>query len=263
MEKWLVHTKKADFNKFGEIFGVSPVIARIIRNRDIVEETDFREYLECDMSKLCSPLQLKDMEKAVHMIADSIRNGEKIRIIGDYDIDGVCSGYILTDGFEQLGARVDFDVPERIADGYGLNERLIKKSHDDGVNLIVTCDNGIAAAEQIDFAKHLGIKIVVTDHHEVPYEIIEGSRRYRVPDADAVIDQKQPDCGYPFKELCGAGVAYKLLEALYDEMSGQPDMKLAFTEKYLTFAAVATIGDIVPLLGENRTIVKKIGRAHV
>lgn len=256
MEKWLVHAKKADFNKLGEEFGISPIVARIIRNRDIVEKEKFREYLECSMNQLYSPMMLKDMKKAVDIIIYAIKNGETIRVIGDYDIDGVCSGYILTDALEQFGAKVDFDVPERITDGYGLNERLIKQSHDDGVNLIVTCDNGIAAAKQIEYAKKLGMKIVVTDHHEVPYEMTEDGKKYFIPDADAVIDQKQPDCSYPFKELCGAGVAYKLLEALYDELHKPETGKADFMEKYLTFAAVATIGDIVPLLGENRTIVK-------
>lgn len=256
MEKWLVHAKKADFNKLGEEFGISPIVARIIRNRDIVEKEKFREYLECSMNQLYSPMMLKDMKKAVDIIIYAIKNGETIRVIGDYDIDGVCSGYILTDALEQFGAKVDFDVPERITDGYGLNERLIKQSHDDGVNLIVTCDNGIAAVKQIEYAKKLGMKIVVTDHHEVPYEMTEDGKKYFIPDADAVIDQKQPDCSYPFKELCGAGVAYKLLEALYDELHKSETEKADFMEKYLTFAAVATIGDIVPLLGENRTIVK-------
>ncbi len=256
MEKWLVHAKKADFNKLGEIFGISPVIARIIRNRNIIEEEEYREYLNCDMNQLYAPAKLKDMKKAANVIIDAIRNDEKIRVIGDYDIDGVCSGYILTDGLECFGAKVDFDVPERIADGYGLNERLIKKSYDEGINLIVTCDNGIAASKQIEYAKQLGLKVVVTDHHEVPFEMEEGQKKYKVPAADAVVDQKQPDCGYPFKELCGAGIAYKLLEELYDEMSLPQDGKAGFMEKYLTFTAVATIGDIVPLLGENRTIVK-------
>lgn len=262
MEKWLIHAKKADFNKLGEEFGISPIVARIIRNRDIVEKEKFREYLECDMNQLYSPMMLKDMKKAVNTIIHAIEKGETIRVIGDYDIDGVCSGYILTDALEQLGANVDFDVPERIADGYGLNERLIKQSHDDGVNLIVTCDNGIAAAKQIEYARKLGMKIVVTDHHEVPYEMAEDGKRYLIPGADAVIDQKQPDCSYPFKELCGAGVAYKLLEALYDELHRPEAEKADFMEKYLTFAAVATIGDIVPLLGENRTIVKN-GMKHI
>lgn len=262
MEKWLIHAKKADFNKLGEEFGISPIVARIIRNRDIVEKEKFREYLECDMNQLYSPMMLKDMRKAVNTIIHAIEKGETIRVIGDYDIDGVCSGYILTDALEQLGANVDFDVPERIADGYGLNERLIKQSHDDGVNLIVTCDNGIAAAKQIEYARKLGMKIVVTDHHEVPYETAEDGKRYLIPGADAVIDQKQPDCSYPFKELCGAGVAYKLLEALYDELHRPEAEKADFMEKYLTFAAVATIGDIVPLLGENRTIVKN-GMKHI
>lgn len=253
-EKWLVQAKKADFNALGEQFGISPVIARIIRNRDIVEVVEYKNYLECDMNSLHSPMELKDMEKAVTIIYSAIQNKVKIRVIGDYDIDGVCSGYILTDGLEKLGAVVDFDVPERIADGYGLNERLIQQAFEDGIGLIVTCDNGIAASSQIEYAKKVGMQVVITDHHEVPFEMIDGEKRYLVPNADAVVDQKQKDCPYPFKELCGAGVAYKLLEALQDKFKSSKKEK--FLEKYLLFAAIATIGDIVPLLGENRILVK-------
>lgn len=271
MEKWLVQAKKADFTGLGNRFGINPVIARIIRNRDIISEEEYGEYLKCEMDKLYSPLLMKDMEKAVHIIKKAMEDKKKIRVIGDYDIDGVTSGYILTDALEKLGADVDFDVPDRITDGYGINNRLIKQAYDDGVNLIVTCDNGIAASSQVEYAKELGMEIVVTDHHEVPYSIENGEKIHIIPKADAVVDHKRPDCEYPFKELCGAGVAYKLIDALYD-MIGISDIKNGnetgniegstesqkgkFMEKYLCFAAIGTVGDIVPLLGENRTIVK-------
>ncbi len=282
MEKWLVQAKKADFAGLGNRFGINPVIARIIRNRDIISEEEYGEYLKCEMDKLYSPLLMKDMEKAVHIIKKAMEDKKKIRVIGDYDIDGVTSGYILTDALEKLGADVDFDVPDRITDGYGINNRLIKQAYDDGISLIVTCDNGIAASAQVDYAKEIGMQIVVTDHHEVPYSIENGEKKHIIPKADAVVDHKRPDCEYPFKELCGAGVAYKLIDALYDMLdasrmekgnetaeynTGNIDGKCTvkentdnkkekFMEKYLCFAAIGTVGDIVPLLGENRTIVK-------
>ena len=276
MEKWLVQTKKADFNGLGNRFGINPVIARIIRNRDIISEEEYGEYLKCDMDKLYSPLLIKDMEKAIHIIKKAMDDQKKIRVIGDYDIDGVTSGYILTDALEKMGADVDFDVPDRITDGYGINNRLIKQAYDDGVSLIVTCDNGIAASSQVEYAKELGMQIVVTDHHEVPYSIENGEKKHIIPKADAVVDHKRPDCEYPFKELCGAGVAYKLIDALYDlfddfhmvngneeenHKNARDEKKIyekkeKFMEKYLCFAAIGTVGDIVPLLGENRTIVK-------
>lgn len=254
MEKWLVHGKKADFNGLSEKFGITPVLARIIRNRDIIEEEQYREYLECNIENMNNPLLYTDMEKAVGIIERAIVNKQHIRVIGDYDIDGICAGYILTDGLENLSAEVDFDVPERINDGYGINERLIRQAYDDGVKLIITCDNGIAAKKQVDLAKSLGMNIIITDHHEVPYEFEGENRKYIMPEADAVIDHKRPDDTYPFKELCGAGVAYKLLQVLYESFNGKFGKKVE--NKYLTFAAVATIGDIVPLVGENRTIVK-------
>ena len=278
MEKWLVHAKKADFYGNSEKFGINPVTARIIRNRDIIEDEDIDEYLKCDLSTLYSPFLFKDMEKAVNIIINSIISGEKIRVIGDYDIDGVCSGYILTTGLERMGARVDFDVPDRIMDGYGLNERLIRQAYSDGVELIITCDNGIAADSQVKLGRELGMKIVVTDHHEVPYEMIEGEKKYKVPLADAVIDHKQEECGYPFKELCGGAVAYKVIEAIFDKVTredkykgttifnaitgqftvgkSESENKFEFMKEFLAFAGIATVGDIVVLIKENRTIVK-------
>lgn len=278
MEKWLIQAKKADFNGLGNKFNISPVIARIIRNRDIISEEEFKEYLDADIEELYSPFLLKGMEETVRIIVAAINDRKKIRVIGDYDIDGICSGYILTTGIERLGGIVDFDVPERIVDGYGLNERLIRKAYNDGIELIITCDNGIAASAQVKLAKQLGINIVVTDHHEVPFEITEGGKKYILPEADAVIDQKQPDCTYPFKELCGAGITYKVIDAIYESvyLNGTYTINVAndvlnsngvmpkeeFMREFLVFAAIATVGDIVDLVSENRTIVKN-GLKHI
>lgn len=260
MEKWLVYGKKADFNKIAKQFFISPYLARIIRNRDIKEELEYKEYLECNINNLNSPRLLKDMDKAVEIIYDTIRNGDKIRVIGDYDIDGVCAGYIITNGLKKMGADIDFDVPTRVADGYGINKRLIDKANSDKVSLIITCDNGIAAYEQTKYAKKLGMKIIITDHHEVPFVIEDENKKYILPKADAVVDYKQKDCEYPFKDLCGATIGYKLIEAYYDKYS-YDDEKInkdnkKFLNKYLVFAAIATVGDVVPLHGENRIIVK-------
>lgn len=269
-EKWLVQTKKADFNRLGNVFGISPVIARLIRNRDIITEEDYKEYLglKGDMSEKYSPFLFKDMEKAVDIIVNAINKNEKIRVIGDYDIDGICSGYILVTALEKMGADIDFDVPDRIYDGYGINERLIIKAYEDKINLIITCDNGIAAFNQVKKAKELGMKVIITDHHEVPYELKDGSKMYIVPEAEAVIDHKQEDCRYPFKELCGAGVAYKLINAMYEMCFEKKKYKITkdnlcehisreeFVEEFQVFAAIATIGDLMQLCRENRTLVK-------
>ena len=190
MKIWKIFQKKADFYGLGNKYNVDPLIIRIIRNRDIIEERDYDKYLRCDLNEMYSPYLLGDMKKAVDIIVKSINNNEKIRIIGDYDIDGVTSGFILCDALEKLGANIDFDVPDRIIDGFGLNERLITKANDDGVDLIVTCDNGIAAARQVEYGKSLGMKIIVTDHHEVPYDIVNGEKIYRLPETDAVVDAK-------------------------------------------------------------------------
>lgn len=252
MQEWRVYSKKADFQALGDRFGIDPVVARIIRNRDVIDEASMDRYLNGGMEDLHSPHIMKDMDKGVGIISEAISNGDRIRIIGDYDIDGICSIYILFKGMKKLGATVDYDVPDRIVDGYGINENLIKKAYDAGVKVIITCDNGIAAIEQIKYAKSLGMKVVVTDHHDVQYEDVDGVRHYIIPDGDAVIDPKQEDCEYPFKMLCGAAVAYKFIQCLYELR--QMDMEL-LTE-FVVFAAIATIGDIVDLQDENRIIVK-------
>lgn len=261
-EKWLVQAKKADFNKLGEEWNISPVVARIIRNRDNITEEEFDFYLNGNEEQMYSPWLFKDMDKAVHIIQSKIQEKKKIRVIGDYDIDGVCSTYILVDGLQNAGADVSMDIPDRVRDGYGINENLIQRAFRDGVDTIITCDNGIAAIRQVEYAKRLGMTVIVTDHHEIPYEEAEGERRYlRVP-ADATVNPKQPDCGYPFKLLCGGAVAYKFLQALYAKLGFIQDKPSVILEKYIEFVAIATIGDVVDLRGENR-IIAKLGLERV
>lgn len=257
--KWMVSAKKADFNSVAQKFGISPVLARIIRNRDVVGEDSIRRFLHGKESDLYDPMELKDMGRAVEILLGKISEGKHIRIIGDYDIDGVCSTYILRRGLARCGARADAVIPHRVRDGYGLNDRLIKEAYDSGADTILTCDNGIAAYDQIGFANSLGMTVIITDHHEVPYEDHEGERRYKIPDAAAVVDPKQEDCGYPFPEICGAVVAYKLVLALVAATEGKKWMDVVESElgrELMEFAAFATIGDVMELRDENRIIVK-------
>ena len=253
MEKWVVTAKKADFLEIGRKYGIDPVVARIIRNRDIIEDSAINQYLNGTLDDLPSWKSLKDIDKAVEIISEKIDQGVRIRIIGDYDIDGVTATYILLKGFKRLGANVDTYIPDRIADGYGIHDHLIQQAKDDGINLIVTCDNGISAAEQITFANSLGMTVVVTDHHEIPFEDTEDGRIYKLPPAAAIINPKQPSCAYPSKNICGAVVAMKLVFALY-ERYGVPENE---KEDYLEPAAIATVGDIMDLQGENRILVKE------
>ena len=253
MQKWRVYSKKADFDAIGSRFNIDPVTARIIRNRDVTGMENVDMYLNGTLDSLHDPMMMKDMDKAVSVIASSIRDNKHIRIIGDYDIDGICSIYILFKGLKICGADVDYEVPDRITDGYGINENLIKQAHEAGVEVIITCDNGIAAASQIDYANELGMTVVITDHHDVPYEETDNGRRYIIPKAAAVVDPKQNDCRYPFKMLCGAGIAYKFIGCMVKEFqTGDSIMP-----ELLQFAAIATVGDIVYLLDENRIIVKE------
>ena len=253
MQKWRVYSKKADFDAIGNRFNIDPVTARIIRNRDVTDMENVDMYLNGTLDRLHDPMMMKDMDKAVSVIASSIRDNKHIRIIGDYDIDGICSIYILFKGLKICGADVDYEVPDRITDGYGINENLIKQAYEAGVEVIITCDNGIAAASQIDYANELGMTVVITDHHDVPYEETDNGRRYIIPKAAAVVDPKQNDCRYPFKMLCGAGIAYKFIDCMVKEFqTGDSVMP-----ELLQFAAIATVGDIVDLLDENRIIVKE------
>ena len=253
MEKWVLAAKRADFQEIGRKYGIDPVIARIIRNRDITEDAEINQYLNGTLDDIPSWKSLKDIDKAVEIISQKIDLGTRMRIIGDYDIDGVTATYILLKGFKRLGANVDTYIPDRIADGYGIHNHLIEKAKEDGVDTIVTCDNGISAADQIEFAKEMGMTVVVTDHHEVPFEDTEEGRKYKLPLADAIINPKQPDCIYPNKNICGAVVAMKLVFALYEKY-GIPESE---KEDYLEPAAIATVGDIMDLQGENRILVKE------
>ncbi len=259
MAKWMISAKKADFAKIAETYGIDPVIARIIRNRDIIEESQINSFLYGTLEDLYPPRLLYDMEKAVMFVLSKIKEKAAIRIIGDYDIDGICATYILLCGLKSCGAVVDTVIPHRIKDGYGLNDALIKEAHNDGIDTIITCDNGIAAAAQIEYAKELGMSVIVTDHHEVPYDVAEdGSRRELLPPAEAVIDPKQEKCGYPFKGICGAVVAYKFVQVLLEEYEKDSGVRSsgAGLEELLEFAAFATVGDVMELVDENRIIVR-------
>ncbi len=254
-EKWLVTAKKADFNEWANVFHISPVLARIIRNRDVTDTTQARMYLHGTMEDCHSPWLLHGMEQAVEMICKQIAAGVKIRVIGDYDVDGICSSYILTEGLRLAGADVDTAIPHRIKDGYGLNEHLIQEAYEAGIECIITCDNGIAASEPIALGKNLGITVIVTDHHEVPFEEIKTGRRELLPPADVVIDPKQENCRYPFKAICGAVVAYKVIQALQEKTGFISASQLQ--EIFLPFAAIATVCDVMELRNENRIIVKE------
>ena len=253
MEKWVVTAKKADFQGIGRKYGIDPVIARIIRNRDITGDEAIEEYLNGTLADIPSWKLLKDIDKAVEIISGKIDAGTKMRIIGDYDIDGVTATYILLKGFKRLGANVDTYIPDRVADGYGIHDHLIKKAMEDGIDTIVTCDNGISASSQITYAKELGMTVVVTDHHEVPFTDNEEGRTYILPPADAIINPKQADCTYPNKNICGAVVAMKLVFALYEKYRLPEEEK----EDFLEPAAIATVGDIMDLQGENRILAKE------
>ena len=245
MAKWVEIRKGADFQSIGEKFGISSLTARLIRNKDITEESEIRQYLYGGLSDLCSASVMKGIIPAVEILQKKIKEGASIRIIGDYDIDGVCSTYILLRGLTRAGAEVDTDIPDRKKDGYGLNEDLVKRAYDAGVDTIVTCDNGIAAVKEIAYAKSLGMTVIITDHHELQEEI---------PPADVVVNPHQKDCPYPYKNLCGAGVAWKLVSALWEQL-GVPEQELY--EDLLLFAGFATVGDVMDLTGENRILVKE------
>lgn len=253
MENWVLLRKGADFQHISEKFHISPRVASLIRNRDVIGDDAIEKYLNGTIADLYDGMLMKDMDKAVAVLGEKIKENAKIRIIGDYDIDGIQSTYILLEGFRMLGADVDSDIPDRMKDGYGLNRNLIDRALEADVDTIVTCDNGIAAAEEIAYAKSMGMTIVVTDHHEVPYTEIGAGRRYILPEADAVVDPKQEDCTYPFKGLCGAAVAYKLVEALMEAMGKDAEDADYLMENL----AIATIGDVMDLVDENRIFVKQ------
>ena len=249
--KWMLYTKRADFEKISARFHISPVLARIIINRDIKEE-DFLLYLKSDLSLMHDAGSLYGVEDAYNEIISEIKNGNKIRVVGDYDIDGVCSSYILVKSLRRFGANADVRIPDRIKDGYGINDNIINEAANDKISMIITCDNGIAAHSQMELARKLGIKVIITDHHEV-YQ--EDGKDY-LPVADVVINPKRSECKYPFKSICGALVAYKLMEYMYERLYSKKMYEDSELSDLLEVAAIATIGDVMPLVDENRVLVK-------
>ena len=247
--QWMVQTKRADFSGIAQKYGISPVTARIIRNRGVVEDEDIRKYLSGTLEDMYSPWLLPDMDKAAAIIKQKAEEKASIRVVGDYDIDGVCSTYILLTALKEIGARGDYRIPDRIKDGYGINEAIIRQAAEDGIDTILTCDNGIAAGEQIALAKELGMTVIVTDHHDIQRSEEE---KDILPPADAVVNPKRQDSRYPYPDICGGMVAYKLMRALYEICA----IPLEKWENMLEFAAVATVGDVMKLQDENRIAVK-------
>ena len=251
-QNWLIRMKRADFGALSEQFHIDPVVARIMINRDI-PETQFERFLHPEIENLYDPFMMEDMNQAVRIIIHDIEEGHRIRIVSDYDVDGVMSNYILYAGFKRVGADVDYVIPHRVKDGYGINQEIIEKAAEDGIHTIVTCDNGIAANEALARAKELGMTVVVTDHHQVPFFMEGENKHYILPPADAILNPKKETCQYPFNDLCGAGVAYKLIEALFIKRE-VPEKEM---QQFLEFVAVATICDIVSLIDENRIFAVK------
>lgn len=251
MAQWVMAAKKADFERIAGKFQIDKVTARILRNRDLISDEEIEKFLYGDLKGMYSPHLLKDMDEAADRIFFHISEHKKIRIMGDYDVDGICSCYILKEGIKLLGGRVDFKVPDRIRDGYGINESMIDEAKRDEVSLIVTCDNGIAAKEAIAYANTLGLAVIVTDHHEVPFSMNkEGEKNYHLPPAFKVVNPKQPGCSYPFPEICGALVSYKVIQVLFEKC------EKPVPEEFLEAAAFATVCDVMELKDENRIVVK-------
>lgn len=252
MEKWIEIRKGGNFMEMAKKYGIDPLIARIIRNRDIIDEKEITEYLYGGKEALHNPHLLKDVDKAAGIIAEGIAEKKAMRIIGDYDIDGVNATYILLDGIRRCGGNVDAAIPDRMKDGYGINEHLIEQALSDGKELLITCDNGIAAINEINFAKEKGMTVVVTDHHEIPYHNTEQGKEFLRSNADAIVNPKQADCPYPCKGICGAVVAWKLVQVLYERM----DIPVEEADIFIENAGFATVGDVMDLTGENRILVK-------
>ena len=240
MERWYIHCKKAEFARISQKFHISPILARIIRNRDVITDDEIEKYLNIDLKNMYDPFLMKGMNDGIRLMSDSIRLGRKIRVIGDYDVDGVCSSFILKAIIQKAGGNVDVRLPDRILEGYGMNEVMAEEAHSDGISLIITCDNGVSSYDAVNLARMYGIDVILTDHHEIPSQL---------PAANVIIDPKQADCNYPFKEICGAGVAYKFAQALNSYCNLHAETLL---DDLLQFAGMATIADIVPLQDENR-----------
>lgn len=253
MEQWLEIRKSGRFDEIGKKYGIDPVVARIMRNRDVTEDGEIESYLNGTTASMGNPWLLKDAKEGAELLREKIQEKKKIRIIGDYDIDGVMSTYILLQAIRELGGVVDVEIPDRIKDGYGVNEQLVEQAVADGVDTILTCDNGIAAKKELEATKDAGLTVIITDHHEIPYQEEEQERIYLIPKVDAVIDPKQEECTYPYKGICGAVVAWKLIQVLYETMGR--DRQEA--DKFLEYAAFATVGDVMELRGENRILVKE------
>ncbi len=252
MKKWFISNKAADFQHITEKFKVSEIIARIMVNRGVKEDNDIEEYLNGTISDMHDPLLMKDMDKARDVIIEKVNENKRIRIVGDYDVDGIVSTFVLYDALKNIGACVDYCVPDRIKDGYGINKEIIKRAYEDGIDTILTCDNGIAALEQAEYAWELGMTMVITDHHDVPFEENDGVKRQILPKAKAVVNPHRDDCTYPYKNLCGASVSYKLIEAIYKKLG----LKKEDITKYIEYIAIATVCDVMELKKENRIIVK-------
>lgn len=253
MEKWFIKNNGIDPLKVSKDLGISEIISKILINRELIDYKEITDFLNPKLEKFHSPLLMADLELGANILKEKIETNKKIRIVGDYDVDGVISVYILYTSLKELNANVDYIIPDRVQDGYGINNEIIEQAKKDGIDTIITCDNGISAVEQISKAKKLGLTVIVTDHHDLSYIEEDGVKKYITPEADAVINPKRLDCHYPFKKLCGAGVAYKLIEYLNSLF----DIKLEETHLLLEFVAIATICDVVDLVDENRIIVKK------
>lgn len=253
MEKWFIKNKKGNIEEISKSFNISPIVSKVLINRDLNNNKDIEMYFSSDLEKLHNPYQMKDIKKASEIIIDSIDKNEKITIVGDYDQDGNSSIMTLLKGLEKCNANVNYIIPHRVEDGYGINKRIVERCKEDNTNLIITCDNGISAFDAVEHAKKLGLKIIVTDHHDIPYEELDNKKIEKLVNADAVVNPKREDCEYPFDKLCGAGVAFKLIQVLFDMLN------IPKNEAYglLEFVAMGTVCDVVDLVDENRIIVKE------
>lgn len=259
MEKWFVINKGADFAGIAKRFGISPVTARLIRNRGVMGDEAIARYLKGGIGELYDPHLLLDSDRLTDILVQKISEQKKIRVIGDYDIDGVMSTYILYKGITRCGGSVDFQIPDRMKDGYGINDHLIEQADEAGIDTIITCDNGIAAIGEIAHAKSLGMTVLVTDHHEIPYTEERGERHYKRSEADAIVNPKQMECTYPYKNLCGAAVAWKVIQILYEKC----DIAVEESYDFLENVAFATVGDVMDLTDENRILVREgLKRIH-
>lgn len=251
-ELWKLKNKKVDIDFMSKKYNISPFLFRLMANRDILDDKTIKSYINPVYSNLNNAKDMKDIEKACLLLKEKINLGKKIRIVGDYDVDGVISVFILYKALKRCDANIDYEIPDRINDGYGINKNIIKKAYDDGIDTIITCDNGIAAISEIEYAKSLGITVIVTDHHDVAFTEENGIRTSILPSADCILNPKQEDCNYTFKKICGAGVAFKLIEVLYESF----EIKKEEVYEFIEFVAIATVCDVVDLVDENRTFVK-------